>query len=354
LANVVTRSWSDLNHNYVPDCDLTKVSANGGECGTVSNTNFGRSDLVFSQTDDPRAVSGWGNRPYQWEFSGGIQQQLAPRIAVEGSYFRRMRHNFTVIDNHELSPSDYTAFTLTAPVDPRLPDGGGYVIGPLYDRNPDAVSRPPVNVNTPASDYGTQRESWEGFDLTVNARPPGGIILMGGLSAGHQSTDNCDILAKVPEAAPLGAPYCHREGAWRKQIKLVSSYTIPRIDVQVSTAFQSFEAPTILASYVATNAQVKTSLGRDLSAGAQTIVVDLIEPGSINGDRLNQLDLRFGKVIRTGGVRSVISFDLYNSLNTNAALTESSFYRNTTISGWRIPTSILTARFFKISAQLNF
>jgi len=354
LANTVTRSWNDLNHNYIPDCDLTNVLANGGECGTVSNTNFGRSDLVYSQTNDPRAVSGWGNRPYQWEFSGGVQQQLAARIAVEGTYFRRGRRNFTVIDNNALSPSDYTAFTLTAPVDPRLPDGGGYIIGPLYDRNPDAVSRPPVNVNMPAGDYGTQQEKFQGVDLTVNARPRGGVILMGGLSAGQQVSDNCEILAKVPESAPLGVPYCHREGAWRKQIKFVSSYTIPRFDVQVSAAFQSFEAPTILASYVATNAQVAGSLGRDLSAGAQTIVVDLVEPGSINGDRLNQLDLRFGKIIRTGKVRSLISLDLYNTLNTNAALSENSFYRNATVSGWRIPTSILTARFFKISAQLNF
>ena len=85
---------------------------------------------------------------------------------------------------------------------------------------------------------------------------------------------------------------------------------------------------------------MKGSLERDLSAGAQTIVVDLVEPGSINGDLLlNQLDLRFGKVIRTGSVRSLISFDLYNSLNTNAALTENSFIRNASINGWRIPMS---------------
>jgi hypothetical protein len=353
LANVVTRSWSDANHNFVPDCDLTAVLGNG-ECGTVSNTNFGRSDLVFSQTNDPRVVSGWGNRPYQWEISAGVQQQVAARVSVEGAFFRRWRRNFTVLDNLALSPSDYTAFSLTAPVDPRLPNGGGYVLGPLYDRNPDAVSRAPVIVNSPAGDYGTQQDKWQGLDLTINARPRGGVILMGGLSAGKAVTDNCEILAKVPESAPLGVPFCHREGAWRKQVKFVSSYTIPRFDVQVSAAFQSQEAPTILASYSATNAQVKSSLGRDLSANAQTIVVDLVEPGSINGDRLNQLDLRFGKVFRARNVRSLISFDLYNTLNTNAALTENTFYRNTTASGWRIPTSILTARFFKISAQLNF
>ena len=48
LANTATRSWNDRlfgigdprTGNYVPDCDLT-VNAANGECGIVSNTNFG-------------------------------------------------------------------------------------------------------------------------------------------------------------------------------------------------------------------------------------------------------------------------------------------------------------------------
>ena len=72
------------------------------------------------------------------------------------------------------------------------------------------------------------------------------------------------------------------------------------------------------------------------------------------GDRLNQLDLRFGKVLRTGQLRSVIHVDVYNALNSNPVLTENAVYRDTTISGWRIPTSILPARFVKFGVQLDF
>ena len=47
LANIVTRTWTDANRDFVPDCDLTNVlaqdlRASGGDfCGVVSDTNFG-------------------------------------------------------------------------------------------------------------------------------------------------------------------------------------------------------------------------------------------------------------------------------------------------------------------------
>ena len=364
LANVVTRSWNDANSNFVPNCDLTSPFANG-ECGTVSDTNFGRSNLVYSQTNDPRAVSGWGNRPYQWEFAGGVQQELMPRVSVEAGYFRRWKGNFSVLDNTALASADFSPFSVTAPADPRLPGGGGYVIGPFYDLNPDAVTRPNVNVLKPASDYGNMTERWHGVDLTLNARPRGGVTVQGGLSTGHRTDDNCDILEGVPEATslpttvnfaftPLGVPYCHSEGAWATQVKFVAAYTIPRIDVQLSGALQSQTAPTILANYAVSNAVVRTSLGRDLSASKSVVTIGLIQPGSINGDRMNQLDLRFGKLLRVGRTRMLASFDVYNALNNNAVLTENAFYQNASLSGWRTPTSTLTARFVKFTGQFSF
>ena len=39
------------------------------------------------------------------------------------------------------------------------------------------------------------------------------------------------------------------------------------------------------------------------------------------GDRLNQPDLRFDKILRTGLVRTVVSVDVYNALNANPVLT---------------------------------
>jgi hypothetical protein len=67
------------------------------------------------------------------------------------------------------------------------------------------------------------------------------------------------------------------------------------------------------------------------------------------GERMNQLDLRFGKLLKIGPTKSVISLDLYNALNSNAVLTESNAYAI-----FRQPQVILLARFVKISLQFDF
>ena len=43
-----------------------------------------------------------------------------------------------------------------------------------------------------ASDFGEQFQHWDGFDLSVDARLQGGLLLQGGVSAGKTMTDNCD------------------------------------------------------------------------------------------------------------------------------------------------------------------
>ncbi|HEY7188388.1 MAG TPA: hypothetical protein VH436_17650, partial [Vicinamibacterales bacterium] len=359
LALFVTRSWNDNTFaagdprrgNYVPDCDLVNVLANG-ECGIVSDTNFGQP--TRSTTSDPKTTHGWGNRPYQWEFSAAVDHQLAPKVSASVGYFRRTFGNFIVVDNLALSATDFSPFSVTAPGDARLPDGGNYTIAGFKDRNPDTLTRPADNYVRLASDYGDQSQKWSGVDASINARLATGLTVSGGVSTGQTETDNCEILAKVPEAGLLGAPYCHQVTDFLTDVKLQSAYTVPRIDVQVGAAYRSSPGPLLAANYVATNASVRTSLGRDLSGGAANVTVNLVAPGTMVGDRLNQLDLRFGKVLRFGGTRTVVSVDLYNAFNSNAVLTENAAYRDTTISGWRIPTSILPARFAKFGVQFDF
>jgi Carboxypeptidase regulatory-like domain len=358
MANIVSRSWIDTDRDFVPDCDLTNVLVQdfrptGGDlCGTVSDTNFGRQTLSLSY--DPDVLNGWGSRPYQWEFSTSVQHELQPRLSIDVGYFRRWFGNFGITDNLNLRPADYGSFSVTAPIDPRLPDGGGYTTTGFYNLNPDKVAVAPNNYFTFAKNYGKQTEHWNGLDVTLNWRLPASMTIQGGVSTGQRDLNTCDVVDDLPEAAVLTTPYCHQKENFLTDGKLVWTYTIPKVDVSVSGLFYSRPGPQLSANQVIPNSVVRESLGRDLSANAQNVTVNLVQPGAVFGERRNQLDLRVTKPFMIDSLRLGASFELYNAFNANTVLTESTTYRDASLSGWRIPTGIMPPRFIKLSLQMDF
>jgi hypothetical protein len=349
LANTVTRSWNDrggvgVDGDYVPQCDLLNPLGNG-ECGPISDLRFGTQ--IPSTAYDPDTLNGWGKRGYNWEVSAGVQHELTDRVGVDVSYFRRIYGNFTVTDNRSVSAADYSSFRIAAPADTRLPDGGGYNVDGLLDLNPNRVGQVD-NYVTFASNFGKQIEHWNGMDFTVNARPGRGVLLQGGVSTGRTSTDSCEIRTALPETAALN-PFCHVDTNFLTQIKLLGTYTVPKVDVLFSSTFQSLPGPQVTANYVAANGLIQPSLGRPLSGGAANATINIVEPGTMYGQRLNQLDLRIGKVLRFNRSRTSVNFDLYNALNGSAITSQNNAY-----AAWQVPLSILDARLFKISVQFDF
>jgi Carboxypeptidase regulatory-like domain len=358
LNTSVSRSWTD-NGNFVPDCDLlnplaqNNLAAGGDSCGAFDDATFGRPtpNTVF----DPDLLNGWGKRYYNWEFSTGVQHEILPRVSVDVGYFRRWYGNFVVQDNRAVAPSDFDSFSVTAPRDPRLPDGGGYVVSDLKNVSNAGFGRPADNFTTLADNYGKQIQHWNGVDVGVNARLSNGLFVQGGTSTGRTSTDNCEILTALPEVNPSGLPYCHEDSNWLTQFKGAASYTIPRIDVSTSATYQYLPGPEIAANWAVPSATIATSLGRPLSGGAATQTVNLVTPGTTYNDGLNQLDLRFAKIFRIGTTRTTINFDIYNATNSNTILTlNNGFVTTTTPATWQVPTAILQPRFWKIGAQFDF
>jgi hypothetical protein len=351
LVPTVTRTWTDGNRDYIPDCDLTNnfaqnnLAAGGDFCGTVSDVRYGQA--IPSTRYDPETLEGWGRRPYNWEFSTGIQHEVAPRVGVDVSYFRRWYGNFTVTDNQATAPSDFGSFTVTAPVDPGLPGGGGYAVGAFYNPNPDKVGLV-NNFVTRADLFGKQIDHWNGVDITMEARPRDGMFLRGGLSTGRRTTDTCELREKLPELAPTNS-FCRTQGSFLTHVKLMGTYLVPKIDVLLAAAFQNLPGPEILANTIYTNAQVQGSLGRPLSAGAANVTVNVVDPGTMYGERLTQLDLRLSKILRFSGRRTAVNLDIYNVFNGNAIRSVNNNY-----AAWQRPTNILDARLFKLSAQFDF
>ena len=87
--------------------------------------------------------------------------------------------------------------------------------------------------------------------------------------------------------------------------------------------------------------------------GGQTITVNLVEPGTLYGDRVTQVDMRFAKILRFGRTRTTVGLDVYNLVNSASVLTYSQTFVPTT-NTWLRPTGVLQARFVKFSAQLDF
>ena len=373
LRTTANRPWDDragrgINNDFIPQCDLLNPLANG-ECGPIDDTAFGTS--VAGEQFDKNLISGFNHRQTNWEFSAGVQHELIPRVALDVGYFRRAWAHFQVTDNVLVGPEDFTRFDMVAPLDPRLPNGGGYTLSGFYDVNQSKFGQV-RNLNALSDDYGSQFENWNGVDVTVNSRLSNGLTVQGGLSTGKTMEDNCEIVAKLPEMNNLGAngtlpaswraaQYCRRESPFLTQFKLYGVYIIPKVDVQISGSFRTTPGQIIVgqtppntdvnAGFVATNAYLaaNSTLGRTLSGGTPNVTLQLVEPQSKYLDYRNELDLRFGKILRMGRSRAIVSVDLYNALNSNATINV-----NQAFASYLAPTEILNPRVAKFSVNFDF
>jgi hypothetical protein len=369
----VTRSWIDANGNWAPDCDLLDAAAQdlrqaGGDmCGVLSNTSFGRN--VLTNNFDAGILNGWGVRPSDWSFVASIQQQILPRFSLDVEYHRRSFHGFFVADNLALEPGDLTPFSLVAPLDQRLPGGGGYLVTGLYDVVPEKAGQVD-NLVAASRGYGGWTQYFNGVDVTVDIRTRNGFTLVGGTSTGQTVADNCSVRAQLPELATtttgtsafgaglLGSavtpvsPYCRVAYGVLTQLRGLAAYLVPRAGLLLSTTVQSKPGAMLAANYAASNAEVIPSLGRSLSGNAPNVTVNLVAPGTMYGDRINQLDFRAAKILKFGGSRTMLAVDVYNALNSSAVLSYNSIF----VPGgtWLQPLTILTPRFFRLTAELDF
>jgi hypothetical protein len=361
FQTTASRAYIDFNANHLPDCDMLSQAPNG-ECiaplGNFANPNT--LTLV-----NPDVLSGWGVRPYDWQFGVTVQQEVAPRTSVEVGYHRRWFHNFFLFDNINLAPSDFDLVTLTAPTSPKLPDGGGY---------PVSYYIPKLGVNTAniqnrytfASDYGDWTNYWHGVDAIVNARLQNGLVLQAGTSSGRAVTDNCQVVAKVPELLnpaltnPLAFPppatqladSCHKVESWQTQFRGLASYTIPKIDVLVSSIFRS--QPNATFGFGATPEGNSTGLSANWAtfANGQAVNLNLLEPGVHYADRINVLDARFGKILRFGNTRTSIAVDFLNIFNRNTGTMFQTNFGDG--SGYLVPTAILNPRLARFNVTFDF
>ena len=349
-----TRTWNDANGDYTPQ---------DSELGPPSAVDFGRPRIVTRYADD--VLHGWSAGPYSWQGSVSLQHELLPGMAVNVGYFRTWYGNFLVTDNQLVGPEDYDSYCITAPNDSRLPNPGERVCG-LLAIKPAKFGRQD-NLVTNASHYGKQLEVHNAIDVTLNARFGNGGLVTGGVSLGKTVFDNCAVLAKLPEMTalafgPLSADatraspqrVCRLDPplSAESQFKLSGAYDLPW-ELRVSANYQNNPGIDTTATYVATNAEIVPSLGRDLASGARgTANIELITPRSqYREGRINQLNFAVNRVFRgLGRARIQPRFELHNALNSASILAINPRFGP----AWQQVRTVLAPRLAKFALQIDF
>jgi hypothetical protein len=361
----VTRTWNDPTGNHVPNCNLQNPLANG-DCGQISALTFGTRNFVGANFD-PDLLSGWNLRPSDWSFGASVQHELFPRASVEVGYFRRSFTMYTtggtINDNLAINPSDVSTFYLTVPSDPRLPGGGGYRVGPLYNVNPNVFGQSNGLIES-ATKVGDDTRTFNGVDVTFNVRAAHGVTFSGGTGTGKVVNDWCAVRAAVPENFLLN-PYCRVESPVLTSFNGLAAYTIPKVDVLISGVYHDRPllngtpnnastdqlGGSLQANYTMTAADLAAAaaqLGRPLTGA--TFSVNLVTPGTLYGARNRELDLTFKKIVRLGAQRLTAGLDVYNVTNNNTTL----FYNATfiaNVNGWTTPLAYMNPRVFRVNAE---
>src|SRR5262245_32717845 len=122
FQTTASRTFIDFNGDHVPNCEMLNPQANG-ECIAPDLGNFANPNTLTLV--NPDVLHGWGVRPRDWQFGVSVQHEILPRTSLEVGYARRWFKNFFVTDNINLNANDFQLTTLTAPSNPKLPDGGG-------------------------------------------------------------------------------------------------------------------------------------------------------------------------------------------------------------------------------------
>ena len=372
VRSVTNRGWNSTvaaggNGDYVVDCNLLNPDANG-ECVAVTGNNRNFGQLGAQQQVNPEVLQGWGRRPHDYQTAVTVQQQLFPRVSAEVSYAHRTWHSFFVTDDQTRQQggpaSYYDTYTLTAPTDSRLADGGGYPIT-VFVPKVSAAAVSARNYLTLETDFGPARDShWDGVDVTVSARLRNGLTAQIGTSTGRAVVNTCETATNYNQGTSGPDPRgCHNVEPWATNLRGLASYTIPRVDVLVSATLRSQTPDTITATWQVPNSVIAAALGRlpvgATATGNTNIELTDNEHRIYAANRRTQIDMRFAKILRFGRTRTDVGVDVFNLLNTNYVTDYNTTYVFNTDnaprpSGWGTPTSIYAPRFVRLNFTVNF
>ena len=195
-----------------------------------------------------------------------------------------------------------------------------------------------------------------------------GLRVQGGMGTGRVVTDDCELVATLPEqlhsfltsptrqfffaARPLER--CHQNNGSHTRYQGFAASTIPKVDVLVSGTFQNQPGAQLNANAnVCAGALSPACTIGNTSLGAFTApfrVMNVVPAGEVFTESLDQIDFRVAKVFRLQQTRTSLNFDFFNVTNSNSIITENATYG----AAWGTPQSIVLPRLFKVSVDFDF
>ena len=231
FSNIDWRLWNDHNG------DGTMLSADGtpqlDEIGSSFNPNFGSPTLANNW--DPATP-----RSMNWEYSAGVERQLAAGWSVSGMWHRRRFYDFRWVDNRLVSAGDYVPVPFTAPSDSRLPNGGGEQFN-VYALRPGFQFSSGDRLTTLAPD---NYRLWNGFEVIVDGQLPQGGFMTASWTAGAREEHFCHAARDNPNARR----FCDRQSPYRHLAKLSGALPLP-FDTMISGLFQVAQGRSVSANY---------------------------------------------------------------------------------------------------------
>jgi hypothetical protein len=356
-------------------------------------------------------LDGWGRRRSEWQLGLGIQHEVLPRLSAEVTYNRKSYSNLTVTDqlgigcdrfngaadlrtcqegNLNFTNPSFGFFRAVAPTHPGLPGGGGYEIRGLSNVNPGLPVSPGAAVTildelSYVSNFVDTNFVWRGTEK-FGLR---GLRINGGTTTGRAVRDLCysptgSTNTEGPDVRQHDGvtPACNPYTRWETNLRGTAAYTIPKIDVLVSTVFARRVGPERSANHSFSKDQVTwepssasratrpctgaqagqvgcfTPQGNTITATGYT--VNMLNPGELYGPGYTIFDLKLGKNLRFANRRLNIGVDIYNLFNADQVLTYQDNFDTVDnpatpfVEQWGQATSLLSPRFVRLSIQFDF
>jgi hypothetical protein len=335
-SSTVSATWRDLDGN---------LRLTPGPCGNITCSLELGTIPAFSTSNTTYDTD--SKRPFDDEFSIGIDHSLTPDLALSATYFHR-RHPYGLGQINLARPS--TAYT---PVERRFTNPSGDVETiTVFSLDPALLRVSQLSITS--SDV--LNSSYDGFNINVNKRFRDRWQLLGGMTFSNNKGFYHEGLLTQGNGFDLNNPnsYLGREGSAiftdvPFQLNLAGSYQLPK-DFLIAGKY---------------NARSGSPLLRSLSVRGltQNETVYVAPRGEDRTEFVAALvDLRFSKRFNIGEqARFDAIVDLFNLLNVNNVLAQIESVGSSSgpavaplSTSWGRPSLIVTPRIIRLGVRLSF